>query len=44
MRAAMTEAWNTHPARLREMAEVGRLRVEPIQWDAVIDALTAPLR
>lgn len=42
--AAMTEAWNTHPARLREMAEVGRLRVEPIQWDAVIDALTAPLR
>ncbi|MBK5255239.1 MAG: glycosyltransferase family 4 protein [Vicinamibacteria bacterium] len=38
--AAMTEAWHTSPARLKEMAEVGRKKVAPIQWDAVIDTLT----
>ncbi len=38
--AAMTLAWSTPPARLREMAEVGRKKVDPIQWDSVIEALT----
>lgn len=38
--AVMTQAWNTPGGRLREMAEAGRRKVEPIQWDAVIDALT----
>jgi len=42
--AAMTEAWNTAPARLREMAEVGHRKVAPIQWDAVIDTLTESIR
>ena len=42
--AAMTRAWSTPPARLREMAEVGRLKVAPIQWDGVIDALTETIR
>jgi glycosyltransferase involved in cell wall biosynthesis len=37
--AAMTEAWNTPPARLKEMAEVGRRKVAPIQWDAVIETI-----
>ena len=37
---AMTQAWNTGANRLREMAAVGKARVEPIQWDAVIDTLT----
>ena len=41
---AMTRAWNTDSQRLREMAAVGRARVEPIQWDAVIDTLTQPIR
>ncbi len=41
---AMSSAWNTPPSRLREMAEVGRAKVAPIQWDAVIDALTAQIR
>jgi glycosyltransferase involved in cell wall biosynthesis len=42
--AAIDRAWNTPEARLRDMAEVGRLKVAPIQWDAVIDALTETLR
>jgi len=42
--ACMTRAWNTPAGRLREMAEIGRQRVAPIQWDAVIDALTEPIR
>ena len=42
--AAMTEAWNTAPARLREMAEVGHRKVAPIQWDSVIDTLTESIR
>jgi hypothetical protein len=37
-------AWNTSPSRLREMAEAGRKRVAPIQWDAVIDTLTETIR
>ena len=41
---AMTRAWKTSPTRLREMAEVGRRRVAPIQWDAVIDTLTETIR
>ena len=41
---AMSTAWNAPPSRLREMAEVGRAKVAPIQWDAVIDALTAQIR
>lgn len=41
---AMTRAWITPPARLQEMAEVGRKKVAPIQWDAVIDALTESIR
>ena len=42
--AAMTRAFQTPPARLREMAEVGRLKVSPIQWDSVIDTLTEGIR
>ena len=42
--ASMTRAWHTSPVRLREMAEVGRRKVTPIQWDAVIDALTETIR
>lgn len=42
--AAMTRAWNTRAARLREMAEVGHKRVAPIQWDTVIDTLTESIR
>jgi glycosyltransferase involved in cell wall biosynthesis len=42
--ASMTLAWNTPPVRLREMAEVGRKKVEPIQWDVVIDTLTETIR
>lgn len=42
--AAMTSAWSTPPSRLREMAEVGRRKVAPIQWDTVIDALTEGIR
>ena len=42
--AAMTRAWNTPSARLREMAETGRKRVAPIEWDAVIDSLTESIR
>ena len=42
--AEMTRAWNTPSARLREMAEVGRKKVAPIQWDAVIDTLTETIR
>jgi glycosyltransferase involved in cell wall biosynthesis len=41
---AMTRAWSSGTTRLREMAEVGRRRVQPIQWDAVIDALTEAIR
>ncbi len=41
---AMTRAWKTPPTRLREMAEVGRRKVAPIQWDAVIDTLTETIR
>jgi glycosyltransferase involved in cell wall biosynthesis len=41
---AMTQAWNTKVSRLAEMAEVGRLKVAPIQWDSVIDALTETIR
>jgi hypothetical protein len=37
---SMTRAWNTPAGKLRDMAEVGRLKVAPIQWDAVIDTLT----
>ena len=40
----MTRAWNTPVSRLREMAEVGRKKVAPIQWDAVIDTLTETIR
>lgn len=42
--AAMTQAWNTSPARLKDMAEAGRKKVTPILWDAVIDALTETIR
>lgn len=42
--AAMSQAWATPSARLKEMAEVGRKKVAPIQWDAVIDALTETIR
>ena len=42
--AAMTRAWTTKAARLREMAEVGSRKVAPIQWDAVIDVLTETVR
>jgi glycosyltransferase involved in cell wall biosynthesis len=42
--AAMTRAWETPSVRLREMAEVGRQKVAPIQWDAVIDTLTETIR
>jgi len=42
--AAMTRAWNTKAATLRDMAEVGRKKVAPIQWDQVIDTLTASIR
>ena len=42
--AAMSQAWATPSARLREMAEVGRKKVAPIQWDAVIDTLTETIR
>ena len=42
--AAMSLAWATPPARLKEMAEVGRRKVAPIQWDAVIDTLTETIR
>jgi glycosyltransferase involved in cell wall biosynthesis len=42
--AAMARAWSTPPARLKEMAEVGRRKVAPIQWDQVIDVLTEPIR
>ena len=42
--AAMTLAWNTPPGRLRDMAEVGRKKVAPIQWDQVIDTLTESIR
>lgn len=41
---AMSLAWATEPARLREMAEAGRMRVAPIQWDAVVDRLTESIR
>jgi glycosyltransferase involved in cell wall biosynthesis len=41
--AAMSRAWNTKPEKLREMAEVGRRKVAPIQWDQVIDTLTASI-
>jgi len=42
--AEMTRAWNTPKTRLREMAEVGRKKVAPIQWDSVIDTLTEQIR
>ena len=42
--ASMTRAWNTKAARLKEMAEVGRKKVSPIQWDQVIDTLTESIR
>ena len=42
--AEMTRAWATPKQRLREMAEVGRTKVAPIQWDAVIDTLTETIR
>jgi len=41
---AMTRAWNTPAGRLKEMAEVGRKKVAPIQWDNVIDTLTESIR
>lgn len=40
----MTRAWKTPASKLRDMAEVGRRRVAPIQWDAVIDTLTESIR
>jgi glycosyltransferase involved in cell wall biosynthesis len=42
--AAMTLAWHTPAGRLKEMAEVGRKKVAPIQWDAVIDTLTESIQ
>jgi len=41
---ALNRAWQTKPERLRDMAEVGRRKVDPIQWDAVVDALTEAIR
>ena len=40
----MTRAWNTDSAKLRDMAAIGAARVEPIQWDAVIDTLTQSIK
>lgn len=42
--AAMSQAWSTPFTRLREMAEVGQRKVDPIRWDAVIDTLTESIR
>ncbi|MEO5760915.1 MAG: glycosyltransferase family 4 protein [Vicinamibacteria bacterium] len=42
--AAMTRAWNTPAWQLKDMAEIGRRKVAPIQWDAVIDTLTETIR
>ncbi len=41
---AIDSLWNFSPARLRDMGEAGRRRVEGINWDQVIDHLTADLR
>jgi glycosyltransferase involved in cell wall biosynthesis len=42
--AAIDRLWETPGARLREMGEAGRRRVEDISWDHVIDRLTEGLR
>jgi glycosyltransferase involved in cell wall biosynthesis len=41
--AAIDRLWAMPPARLREMGEAGRRRVEDINWDRVIDRLTEGL-
>jgi len=40
---AIDGLWAMPPARLREMGEAGRRRVEDINWDRVIDRLTEGL-
>jgi len=42
--AGIDRLFETPPARLREMGEQGRRRVEGISWDHVIDQLTESLR
>jgi glycosyltransferase involved in cell wall biosynthesis len=42
--AGIDRLFETPPARLREMGEQGRRRVEGISWDHVIDQLTDSLR
>jgi glycosyltransferase involved in cell wall biosynthesis len=41
---AIDRLWDLPEARLREMGEEGRRRVEGISWDLVIDRLTESLR
>jgi glycosyltransferase involved in cell wall biosynthesis len=41
--SAIDRLWAMPPARLREMGEAGRRRVEDINWDRVIDRLTEGL-
>jgi glycosyltransferase involved in cell wall biosynthesis len=41
--AAIDRLWAMPPARLREMGEAARRRVEDINWDRVIDRLTEGL-
>jgi glycosyltransferase involved in cell wall biosynthesis len=41
--AAIDRLWAMTPARLQEMGEAGRRRVEDINWDRVIDRLTEGL-
>ena len=41
--AAIDRLWAMPQARLREMGEAGRARVEDINWDRVIDCLTEGL-
>jgi glycosyltransferase involved in cell wall biosynthesis len=41
---ALDRLWALPEARLRDMGEAGRRRVEGITWDAVIDRLTETLR
>jgi glycosyltransferase involved in cell wall biosynthesis len=41
--AAIDRLWALPPARLGEMGEAGRSRVEDITWDRVIDRLTEGL-
>ncbi len=40
---AIDRLWELPPARLQEMGEAGRRRVEDINWDRVIDLLTEGL-